>query len=96
MYVPRQMRVTGRSHDAIGIATVALGVSRVDQQRLSLGGDDEGRLPALDIDEIDVKARRGADAGHDEAGEGSRGNHALDAHGACQSTPAIQPAGFVS
>ena len=51
-----EARVLDRGHDPIGIAAVLLRIAGVDEQRLPRRRDDERRLAAFDVDEIDVAA----------------------------------------
>ena len=50
----------GRRGDAPRIAAAVAGVTGVDQQRLPRRRDDQRRLTAFDVDEVDVQGRRGA------------------------------------
>ena len=54
--------LANRSHNPLGIASVAPGVSGIDQQRLSRGRHDERRLPAFDVDKENFEVPGGSQA----------------------------------
>src|SRR5690349_13010405 len=43
-------------NDAVGVATIEIRKSSVDQQRFTLRSDDQSSLSAFDVDEIDFEA----------------------------------------
>src|SRR5436190_198833 len=51
----------GSGGDAVRVSAAVAGVTGVDEQRLARRCHDEGRLPAFDVDEIDVERARGAE-----------------------------------
>ena len=79
---PRQPGLLHRRRDAIGVAAVEAGVARVDQQRLARRRDNQRRLAAFDVDEVDVErlsrwAGTGVDpaAGPREGKQQQQGSH---------------------
>ena len=80
---PAETCIRDRRHDAVGVP--ATGVAAVDQERLARGGDEQHRLTALRVDDINRQRLRvcrlaaaplrtarlcPADRGkHDEAGD---------------------------
>ena len=65
-------------HDPFGVASVRAAPARVDQERLPRRRDDERRLAALDVDEVDVEGLRGLGHGglrRQESRQYERGSH---------------------
>ena len=53
------LRVARLSRDRRrGLKVASAGKASVDEQRLARGRDDQCRLPALDVDEVDVEGLR--------------------------------------
>ena len=83
---PFEARLLHGGGNAIGIAAVEPGVAGVHQQRFTRRRDEQGRLAAFDVDELDVERLLGLGHGHPGGpgrGEGEEGKQGQErAHGA--------------